>query len=96
MSGGDVAGEEARRQEVEREVLTAADLFREEGLLKHCLEAFRRDLTVHTAIKQLVWAHTHGPAEARTVATDYFVRNGSRIKVLSFYIVPAILVKFAT
>ena len=73
-------------------MLKAADLFQAEGLLKHCLEAFRRGLTVHTAIEQLVWAHTHGPAEARTMATDYFVRNGNRIKVLPCYIVPAILV----
>jgi hypothetical protein len=35
-------GEEAtRRQVLEREVLQAADLFRLEALLEHCLEAFR-------------------------------------------------------
>ena len=76
---------EARLQEVEREVLKAADLLQVEGLLKHhdCLEAFLRGLSVHTAIEQLVWAHTHGPAEARTMTTDYFVRNGGRIRVRS-------------
>jgi hypothetical protein len=36
---------------------------------------------VKTAVEQLVWAHNHGPAEARTVATEYFVRNGRRIRV---------------
>jgi len=62
-------------------VLKAADLFRVEGLLEHCVEAFGRGLTVNTAIEQLVWAHSDGPAEARTVATGYFVRNGRRIRV---------------
>ena len=75
-------GEEAtRRQVLEREVLKAADLFRLEGLLQHCIEAFGRGLKVNTAIEQLVWAHSDGPAEARTVAKEYFVRNGRRIRV---------------
>jgi hypothetical protein len=75
-------GEEAKRRQVlEREVLKAADLFRLEALLEHCLEAFRRGLKVDTAVEELVWAHLFGPAEARTVATEYFVRNGRRIKV---------------
>ena len=39
-----------------------------EGLLKHCLEAFRGGLMVHTAIEHLVWAHKHGPQEARGLA----------------------------
>ena len=62
-------------------MLKAADLFRVEGLLEHCVEAFGRGLKVDTAVEQLVWAHNHGPAEARTVATEYFVRNGRRIQV---------------
>jgi hypothetical protein len=66
---------------LERAVLKAADLFRVEGLLEHCVEAFGRGLKVDTAVEQLVWAHNHGPAEARTVATEYFVRNGLRIQV---------------
>jgi hypothetical protein len=66
---------------LEREVLKAADLFRLEALLEHCVEAFRRGLTVDTAVEGLVWAHLFGPAEARTVATEFFVRNGRRIKV---------------
>ncbi len=75
-------GEEVmRRQVLEREVLKAADLFRLEALLKHCVEAFGRGLKVDTAIEQLVWAHLFGPAEARKVATDYFVGNGRRIQV---------------
>ena len=79
-------GSEARLQEVEREVLKAADLLQVEGLLKHhdCLEAFLRGLSVHTAIEQLVWAHTHGPAEARIMTTEYLVCNGRRIRVRSF------------
>jgi hypothetical protein len=79
-------GEEAtRRQVLEREVLKAADLFRVEGLLEHCVEAFGRGLTVNTAIEQLVWAHSDGPAEARKVATEYFVRNCRRIRVGFIY-----------
>jgi hypothetical protein len=75
-------GEEAKRRQVlEREVLKAADLFRLEALLEHCVEAFRRGLTVDTAVEELVWAHLFGPAEARSVATEYFVRNAGRIQV---------------
>jgi hypothetical protein len=75
-------GKEAtRRQVLEREVLKAADLFRLEALLEHCMESFRRGLKVNTAIEALVWAHIDGPAEARKVATEYFVRNGRRIRV---------------
>ena len=75
-------GEEAKGGRVlERAVLKAADLFRVEGLLEHCVEAFGRGLKVDTAVEQLVWAHNHGPAEARTVATEYFARNGRRIQV---------------
>ena len=80
--GGTGEGEEAAAGQVlERAVLKAADLFRVEGLLEHCVEAFGRGLKVNTAVEQLVWAHNHGPAEARTVATEYFVRNGLRIQV---------------
>jgi hypothetical protein len=66
---------------LEREVLKAADLFRLETLLQHCVEAFGRGLTVDTAVEALVWAHLFGPAEARKVATEFFVRNGRRIEV---------------
>ena len=76
------SGEEAKGGQVlERAVLKAADLFQVEGLLEHCVEAFGRGLKVDTAVEQLVWAHIDGPAEARTVATEYFVRNGRRIQV---------------
>jgi hypothetical protein len=79
-------GEEAtRRQVLEREVLKAADLFRLEGLLQHCIEAFSRGLKVTTVIEELVWAHSDGPAEARKVATQYFVRNCRRIRVGTIY-----------
>jgi len=49
------------------------------------VEAFRRGLKVDTAVEALVWAHSDGPAEARTVATAYFVRNGRRIRVGTIY-----------
>jgi len=61
-------------------VLKAADLFQAEGLLKHCLEGFRGALTVHTVAEQLAWAHTHGPAEARAIATEYFVAHGRAVR----------------
>ena len=32
------------------------------------------------AMKQLVWAHSDGPAQVRTVATEYFVRHWRRIR----------------
>jgi hypothetical protein len=70
---------------LEREVLKAADLFRVEGLLEHCVEAFGRGLKVSTAIEQLVWAHSDGPAEARKVGTEFFVRNCRRIRVGTIY-----------
>ncbi len=62
-------------------MLKAADLFRLEVLLQHSVEAFGRGLTVDTAVEELVWAHSDGPAEARTVATEYFVGNCRRIRV---------------
>ncbi len=75
-------GEEAtRRQVLEREVLKTADLFRLEALLEHCVEAFMQGLTLDTAIDDLVWAHLFGPAEARKVATEYFVLNCRHIRV---------------
>jgi len=81
-TGGNGEPEEATTlQELERAMLKAADRFRVEGLFEHCVEAFGRGLKVNTAVEQLVWAHNHGPAEARTVATEYFVRNGRRIQV---------------
>jgi hypothetical protein len=36
---------------------------------------------VHTVVEQLVWAHKHGPAEARTVATEFFLTHSSVIRV---------------
>ena len=65
-------------------VLKAADLFQAEGLLKHCMEGFRGALTVHTVVEQLVWAHKCGPAEARAVATDFFVAHGRGVRVRYF------------
>ena len=64
-----------------REVLKAADMLQAEGLLKHCLEAFRGSLTVHTAIEHLVWAHTKGPEEACGIAMTYVVQNYRAIQV---------------
>jgi hypothetical protein len=54
-----------------REVLTAADLFQAEGLLKHCLEAFGGGLMVGTAVEALVWAHGSGLEEARRLTAEY-------------------------
>jgi hypothetical protein len=65
-----------------REVLKAADMLQAEGLLKHCLEAFRGGLTVHTAIEHLVWAHKHGPEEARRLAMAYVVQHIRAIQVM--------------
>jgi hypothetical protein len=83
--GKEAAGSEedegAGRAALELEVLKAADLFQAEGLLKHCLEGFRGALTVHTVVEQLVWAHKHGPAEARVVATEFFAANGRAVRV---------------
>ena len=82
--GKEAAGSEhegrAGRGALALEVLKAADLFQAEGLLKHCLEGFRGALTVHTVTEQLVWAHMHGPAEARAVATEYFVAHGRAVR----------------
>jgi speckle-type POZ protein len=64
-----------------RGVLKAADMLQAEGLLKHCLEAFRSGLTVHTAIEHLVWAHKHGPEEARELAMAYVVQHYKAIQV---------------
>ena len=64
-----------------REVLKAADMLRAEGLLKHSLEAFGGDLTVHTAIEHLVWAHQVGPEEARRVAMAYVVQHMKAFQV---------------
>ena len=76
--------EGAGRAALELEVLKAADLFQAEGLLKHCMEGFRGALTVHTVVEQLVWAHKCGPAEARAVATDFFVAHGRGVRVRYF------------
>ena len=64
-----------------REVLKAADMLQAEGLLKHCLEAFGGGLTVHTAIEHLVWAHKHGPEEARGLAMAYAAKVFRAIQV---------------
>ena len=64
-----------------REVLKAADMFRAEGLLKHCLEAFGKGLTVETAVEGLVWAHGSGPEAARRVAEAYVVAHFKAIQV---------------
>jgi len=64
-----------------REVLKGADLFQAEGLLKHCLETFRLSLTLRTAVECLVWAHLHGPLQARTLAADYVARHFKAIQV---------------
>jgi len=73
------------RAVLELEVLKAADLFQAEGLLKHCLEGFREGLTVHTVVEQLVWTHTRGPAEARDIATEFFVANVRSIQVRVYF-----------
>ncbi len=52
--------------------------------MKHCLEAFRGGLIVHTAIEHLVWSHRDGPAEVRATATEFFVANGRAIRVSVF------------
>ena len=62
-------------------MLKAADMLQAEGLLRHCLEAFRGGLTVHTAIEHLVWAHKHGPEEARGLAMAYVVQHIKTIQV---------------
>ena len=53
--------------------------------MKHCMKAFSRGLKVNTAIEELVWAHSEGPAEARKVATEYFAHNYRRIQVGTIY-----------
>jgi hypothetical protein len=79
--GGAADDTAAERTALELEVLMAADLFQAEGLLKHCLEGFRGALTVHTVVEQLVWAHKHGPAEARAIAVEYFVAHLRAVRV---------------
>jgi DNA-binding beta-propeller fold protein YncE len=80
-AAGNEEDEGARRAALELEVLKAADLFQAEGLLKHCLEGFRGGLTVHTAVEQLVWAHTRGPEEARSIGISYVVQHLEEIQV---------------
>ena len=90
--GKEAAGSEdegrAGRGSLALEVLKAADMLQAEGLLKHCLEAFRGGLTVHTAIEHLVWAHTEGPEEARGAAMAYVVQHIKGIKVRSVHPTP--------
>jgi len=78
--GGEAEAEAGDQAEV-REVLKAADMFRAEGLLKHCLEAFGKGLTVGTAVEGLVWAHGSGPEAARRVAEAYVVAHFKAIQV---------------
>jgi hypothetical protein len=88
-AAGSEDDEGAGRAALELEVLTAADLFQAEGLLKHCLEGFRGGLTVHTAVEQLVWAHTCGPEEARSIAISYVVQHLEEIQVTySWFLAP--------
>jgi DNA-binding beta-propeller fold protein YncE len=79
----DYAREGADKMALGREVLKAADLFQAEGLLKHCLEAFRSSLTARTAIEQLVWAHHQGPEEAHRAAISYVELHRKTIQVIS-------------
>ena len=83
--GKEAAGSEedegAGHAALELVMKAAADLFQAEGLLKHCLEGFRKGLTVHTVVEQLVWAHTRGPAEARAIATEFFAAHGRAVQV---------------
>jgi hypothetical protein len=79
--GGEGEGAAGGNSGLVREVLKAADMLQAEGLLKHCLEAFRGGLTVHTAIEHLVWAHKHGPEEARGFAMAYVVQHIKTIQV---------------
>jgi hypothetical protein len=71
----------AVRTALELAVLKAADLFQAERLLKHYLEGFRSGLSVHKVVEQLVWVHKDGPAEARTVATEFLLTHSSVIRV---------------
>jgi hypothetical protein len=79
-----------------REVLKAADMLQAEGLLRHCLEAFGGGLTVHTAIEHLVWAHKHGPEEARGLAIAYVVRHIKTIQVTELLVMNAMFVYHAS
>ena len=80
----DYAREGAVKMALGREVLKAADLFQVEGLLKHCLEAFRSSLTTRTAIEQLAWAYDQGPEQARSAAISYVELHRKTIQVMSF------------
>lgn len=58
-------------------ILKAADMLQAEGLFRHCLEALRGGLTVHTAIEHLVWAHKRRPEEVRAMATEFCCQRPS-------------------
>jgi len=60
-------------------ILKAADMLQAEGLFRHCLEALRGGLTVHTAIEHLVWAHKRRPEEVRAMATEFCCQHGNRV-----------------
>jgi hypothetical protein len=84
MEGGKGKEEDKEEEEAESEVqelLRVADRFQAEGLYGHCLKEFGRALTVQTAIQQLVWAHSRGPAGARQVALEYLTANCHAIQV---------------
>ena len=84
MEGGKGKEDDKEEEEAESEVqelLRVADRFQAEGLYGHCLKEFGRTLTVQTAIQQLVWAHSRGPAGARQVALEYLTANCHAIQV---------------
>ena len=54
--------------------------------MKHCLEGFRGGLTVDTVVEQLVWAHKRGPAEARAIATEFFVAHVRAVRVRACFV----------
>jgi hypothetical protein len=80
--GGGGGGEVTRQQVLERAVIKVAEVFRLEGLLQHCVQAFGRGLKVDTVIEQLVWAHSDGPAEARTLATAQCFQSQYQVSLL--------------
>ena len=57
------------------------DMFQAEGLLKHCLEPFRKRLKVKTSVEALVWAHGSGPEAARRVAEAFVAEQAKEIQV---------------
>ena len=71
-------------QDLEREVLVAADFFCEYSMVEVCADLFERRLTVHTAIEQLVWAISTGDGlleYVRDPMLRYFNVNAAAIQV---------------